>query len=174
MSEFTSHRLPSIRYFTVPPEAIRNLVTPVATPWSVRQGFFNLGGHTTVCHTGFFFNTSGHTTVCETFFFWYFKLGTSMTIPWSHRPGQWYGHWRPTSKKWQKNPVCETVVWPLTLKNLVRKTEVWSLADRVKNLNAVVHHPSKLSLIDRRRMPALKLLDSGLPHTIVRNGRGQI
>ncbi len=39
-----------------------------------------------------------------------------MTIPQSHRPGPWYGHWRPRSKKWFKKPVCETVVWPLTLK----------------------------------------------------------
>ncbi len=41
----------------------------------------------------------------------------SMIIPQSHRPGPWYDHWRPTSKKWQeKNPVYETVVWPLMLK----------------------------------------------------------
>ncbi len=40
-----------------------------------------------------------------------------MTTPRSHRLGLWYGHWHPTSKKWQKkNPVYETVVWPLTLK----------------------------------------------------------
>ncbi len=41
-----------------------------------------------------------------------------MTIPQSHKPGPWYGHWRPRSKKClkKKNPVCETMVWPLTLK----------------------------------------------------------
>ncbi len=37
------------------PEAIWNLVTPVATPRSVRLGFFNLSGHTTVFQIGFFF-----------------------------------------------------------------------------------------------------------------------
>ncbi len=43
-----------------------------------------------------------------------------MTIPRSHRPCLWYGHWHPTSKKWQKKKkktVCETMVWPLMLKN---------------------------------------------------------
>ncbi len=37
-----------------PLEAIRNLVTPVATLWSVRPGFFNSSGHTSVCQTGVF------------------------------------------------------------------------------------------------------------------------
>ncbi len=63
-----------------------------------------------------------------------------MIIPQSHRPRPMYGHSRPTSKKWYKeNPVCETMVWPLMLKNLVRETEVWSLVDRVKNLTAGIH-----------------------------------
>ncbi len=69
-----------------PPEVIRNLVTPVATPRSVRPSFFNPSGHTTVCQTGFsflthfapsrqrpyhgltyrfFFNASGHTKALE-------------------------------------------------------------------------------------------------------------
>ncbi len=72
-----------------PPEAIWNLVTSVATPQSVRPGFFNPSGHTMVCQTGIFsntfctptskaiprshrwgfFNASGHTTVCQTVFF---------------------------------------------------------------------------------------------------------
>ncbi len=48
----------------------------------------------------------------------------------------------------------------------VKKTwenEVRSLSDRVKNLNAGVHRPSKLPLIDKRWMPALELVPSGLP-----------
>ncbi len=76
--------------FINPPEAIWNLVTPVATPRSVRPGFFNPSRHTTVCQIsyfsntfcirtskaipwslrpGFFFNASGHTTICQTGFF---------------------------------------------------------------------------------------------------------
>ncbi len=43
-----------LNFFFNPPEAIRNLVTPVATPRSVRPGFFNPSGHTTVCQTGVF------------------------------------------------------------------------------------------------------------------------
>ncbi len=83
-------------FYINPPEAIQNLVTPVATPrsvrpffltpvvtpWSVRLGFFS----NTFCtqmskaiprsHRPAFFNGSGHTTVCQTsFFFWYFRLG---------------------------------------------------------------------------------------------------
>ncbi len=38
-----------------PPEAIWNLVTPVATPQSVRPGIFHPSGHTMACQTGFFF-----------------------------------------------------------------------------------------------------------------------
>ncbi len=65
-----------------PPEAIRNLVTPVATPRSVRPGFFK----NTFCtrtykaipqsHRPVFpFNTSDTTTVCRTGFFLYFRFG---------------------------------------------------------------------------------------------------
>ncbi len=39
-----------------------------------------------------------------------------MTIPQSHRLGPWYGHWHPRSKKGLKKPVCEAVLWLLTLK----------------------------------------------------------
>ncbi len=49
------------------------------------------------------------------------------------------------------------------VKTLVRETEVWSLADWVKNLNASVCRPSKLPLIDRRWMPVLELVPSELP-----------
>ncbi len=87
-----------------------------------------------------------------------------MTIPQSHRLGPWYGHWRPMSKKWQKkNPLCETVVWPPTLK----KPDPWDrgtiLANWVKNLNTGVRCPSKLPVIDGGQTSALKLLPSGLP-----------
>ncbi len=51
----------------------------------------------------------------------------------------------------------------MTLKNLVRETEVWSLPDRVKNLNADVRRPSKLPLINERQMPELELLASRSP-----------
>ncbi len=80
-----------------PPEAIQNLVTPVATPQSVRPGFCNSSGHATVCQTSFSSNTfctrmsraiphshrpvrlvifyaSGHTTVCQTGFFYILDL----------------------------------------------------------------------------------------------------
>ncbi len=100
----------------VTPVAIQNLVTPVATPRSVRLGFLNPSGHTTVCQTGFFPNTfctwtskvipqshrpvffsaSNHTTVCQTGFFKIFETWASRTIPRSHKPG----HWHPRSKKW--------------------------------------------------------------------------
>ncbi len=81
--------------FFNPPEAIWNLVTPVATSRSVRPGFFNPSGHITVCQTGVFFlthfasgrrrpylgltnrgffNPSGHTTVCQTGFFYILDL----------------------------------------------------------------------------------------------------
>ncbi len=83
-------------------------------------------GHTTVSQNPFFFNffsvvfdqdVSGHTTVCQTVFLKDILDCESMTISQSHRPGPWNGHWCPRSKKWyKKNPVCETVVWPLTLK----------------------------------------------------------
>ncbi len=63
------------------------------------------------------------------------------------------------SKKWQK-------------KNLVCETEVWSLADRVKNLNAGIRHPSKLSIIDGAWTPALKLLPSGSPQIRWRRTEG--
>ncbi len=79
-----------------------------------------------------------------------------MTIPRSHRLDPWYGQWHPMLKKWQKrNPNLWNRGMATDIKkNPVRKTEVWSLPDRVKNLNAGVCHPSKLPLIDRRRMPA--------------------
>ncbi len=38
-----------------PPEAIRNFVTPLATPRSGGPGFCNPNGHTTVCQTVVFF-----------------------------------------------------------------------------------------------------------------------
>ncbi len=40
-----------------------------------------------------------------------------MTIPRSHRLGPWYVTDVLGQKSDEKNPVCETVVWPLTLKN---------------------------------------------------------
>ncbi len=52
---FKKFVLKSLENFLNPPEAIRNLATPVATPRSVRPGFFNPSGHTMVCQTGVFF-----------------------------------------------------------------------------------------------------------------------
>ncbi len=43
-----------LKFFN-PPEAIWNLVTPLATPRFDRPSFFNPNGHTTVCQTGVFF-----------------------------------------------------------------------------------------------------------------------
>ncbi len=60
--------------FLNPPEAIRNLVTSLATPRSDRPGFFNSNGHTTVCQTGVFFSIT-------------VRIRTSDAIPRSHRPG---------------------------------------------------------------------------------------
>ncbi len=54
--DITSRSNLTIFYFFNAPEAIRNLVTPVATPRSVRPGFFNPSGHTTVCQTRVFFD----------------------------------------------------------------------------------------------------------------------
>ncbi len=55
-----------------PPEAIRNLETPVAPPRSVRPSFFsNSSGQTTVCQTVFlknilYLDINDHTTVSQT------------------------------------------------------------------------------------------------------------
>ncbi len=57
-------------------------------------------------------------------------------------------------------------------KKRVCETEVWSLVDRVKNLNAGIRRPSKLSLIDKRRTAALKLLPSGSPQIQWRGREG--
>ncbi len=87
-----------------------------------------------------------------------------MTIPQSHRRGPWYGHWRPTSKKWQKkNRSVRPWYGEWREKNPVCETKVWSLAARVKNLNAGVRRLSKLSITDGGRTPVLKLLPSRLP-----------
>ncbi len=81
-----SYRFPQFLKNINPPEALRNLVTPLATPRSDRPGFFNPNGHTTVCQIRVFllqfaserqrpyhgltdwvfFNASGHITVCQT------------------------------------------------------------------------------------------------------------
>ncbi len=45
----------SVFSFLNPPEAIRNLANPLATPRSNRQFFFNPNGHTTVCQIEVFF-----------------------------------------------------------------------------------------------------------------------
>ncbi len=147
-----------------PPEAIRNLVTPVATPRSVRPGFFHPSGHTTVCQTRFFFFNT-------------FCTRTSKAIPRSHRPGPWYCHWCPMSKKWQKkNPVCETVVWPLTLK----KTRCVRPFDEVTG--GLCQKPGRRRPSSIKTSPYWWTTDSDLKivafqiaaNTMARNGRGRI
>ncbi len=102
-----------------PPEAIRNLVTPVATPRSVTPGFFNPSGHTTVCQTGFFFSNTFCTrlyhVLIDRVFLSLFWPRMSVTIPWTQSVRPWYGHWRPSLKYlFRKTPVWQTVIWPLT------------------------------------------------------------
>ncbi len=123
-----------------PPEAIRNLVTPLATPRSVRPGFFNTSGHTTVGQIGFFkdilhpdvkghttvsqtrffFNASGHTTVYQTIFFVdildldvndHTTVSQTRSMVWSLT-----SYVEKVTEKKEKKLVCETVVRPLTLK----------------------------------------------------------
>ncbi len=94
-------------------------------PRSHRLGFCNPNGHITVCQTGVFFLSQFasehqrpyHSLTDQVFltpvaiplsvgpvsFFLIILTGTSVTIPQSHRPGPWYGHWRPRSKKGLKN-----------------------------------------------------------------------
>ncbi len=43
-----------------------------------------------------------------------------MTIPQSHRPGLWYSHWHPTSKKWQKK---KPGLWDRGMATDVKKTQ---------------------------------------------------
>ncbi len=68
-------------------------------------------------------NVNGHTTVSQAgVFLPLFGPGMSVTIPQTRyvRPG--YGHWRPSLKYlFKKNPVWQTMVWPLTLK----KPSLW-------------------------------------------------
>ncbi len=107
-----------------PSESIQKLVTPVATPWSVRPGFFN---------------ASGHTTVCQTVFFKYFRLGH-----------QWpYHSLTDGSVIWSLTSYVEKV----TEKKTVCETEVWLLAGRVKNLNtaSIVHQNFSLLMENRHR-----------------------
>ncbi len=128
----------------------------MATPWSVRPRYFFSDAFCTRSskaiprsHRPGFFNTSGHTTVCQTKVFFFDILDLDVN---DHTTVSQTGPvvWSLTSyveKVTRKNPVCET--------------EVWSLADRVKNLNAGIPRPSKLPVTDGGRMPVLKLLPSG-------------
>ncbi len=75
-----------------------------------------------------------------------FRPCTPVTISWFHRPD--FFHFflnQDLMKKNEKNPVCETVIWPLAYrienliekkmkKNLVCETVIWSLANKVENL----------------------------------------
>ncbi len=63
----------------------------------------------------------------------------------------------------EKILVCETVVWPLTLKKPGPGDRGMVTARPVKNLNAGVRRPSKLALIDGQRTPMLELVPSGTP-----------
>ncbi len=60
-----------------------------------------------------------------------------------------------------KNPVCETMVWPLTLKKPGPGDRGMVTARLGKNLNAGIRRPPKLPLIDGQWTLALELLPSG-------------
>ncbi len=134
---------------------------PEAIPLSDRLGHFSYQVFDPVCQWP-------HHGLTDRVFFIFFKSHFRPRRQWPYQGmsdrvffwRQWPYHgltdqslvWSLTSyveKVTEKNPVCET--------------EVWSLANWVKNLNTGVRRPSKLSLIDKRRKAALKLLPSGSP-----------
>ncbi len=120
-----------------PPEAIRNFVTPLATPGSDRTGFCNLNGHTTVCQTGVFFLSQfaserqkpyhsltdrGFLTAVAIplavrpsfFFFDNFDWDVNDHTPVSQTGSVVWSLMSQVKKGIKKKPVCETVVGPLT------------------------------------------------------------
>ncbi len=63
------------------------------------------------------------------------------------KTGPWYGHWRPRSKSlWDHGMAIDVAIKNYfeekkTEKSPIRETEVWSLPDQVKNLNAGLRRP---------------------------------
>ncbi len=99
-----------------------------------------------------------------------------MTIPRSHRPGPWYGHWRPTSKRWQKkNLVCETAIWPLALKK--PGLWDWGMVTGGPGEKPERRHPSsiKTSRYWWRTDARVKIVTfRTAANTMAQNGRGRI
>ncbi len=128
----------------------------MATPRSHRPGFFHF------FKVVFDQDVSGYTTVCQTVFFKrYFRLGHQW--PYHGLTDRVSGMVTDVlgQKSDTKKTVCETVVWPLTLKK--PGPGDWGMVTTRlgQEPDAGIHHPSKLSLIDKRRTAALKLLPSG-------------
>ncbi len=117
-----------------------------------------------------FFNTSGHTTVCQTVFFCFFLI-----LDLDVNDHNMVSQTNNVEKVKEKNTVCETVVWPLTLK----KTGPW---DRGMVTGGPGEKPEwrrllfiKTSHYWWRMKAGVKIVTFWIAlNTMVRNGKGRI